>query len=623
MFIRETKKRNSSGGKTFCQYVLIQSSRVNGKPKQRNMVYLGSHKYLADKELRSNIAAALEEKIYNKIAFGPEDSPYRTLCREHREQVDVWYEKYLEKEEKDAVQKKRKTALSKPANAGTANFEEVDTTSIETSQCREAGAEWLTLNMGRQLKIDEFLKGKGFDPRETDMALLSIVARAVCPASEHKTAQWLGQSSALWEMFHTIKSSPDRFALYRMADKLSGCFEAFTHQIYHNTMDMFALKDTLMIYDLTNAYFEGRKLHSLLAQFGKSKEKRSDCKLLSLSAVVNKYGILKYAKVSKGNISECGTLLEMVEELKQRSGRQNLSKVIVMDAGIATEDNLKDLRKNGEKYICVSRTMIKDYEQYLSEDMTLISDRTGNKIEVKTLDLAGKPDKWMLVKSDMKKKKEESMANKLDEKFEAKLSGIAQGLHKKGGIKKADKVWERIGRARESSSRSQKKYDIEVKQKEGKAIEVTWTKHNDGNEKHGVYFIRTNIEEESDQELWDIYNTIREVESTFRCLKTDLRIRPIYHKCDKYSTAHVHLALMAYQIVAAIRLRLKENGINHDWTNIVQIMNTQKMNTIEMTLKTRELHIRKMSKPEEQVEEIYEFMGIKEFPKTTKNVVYH
>lgn len=630
MFIRETKKRNSSDGKTFCQYVLIQSYRVNGKPKQRNMVYLGSHKFLANKESRHKIAAALEDKIYNKTAFSSKGPPYHALSEEHRRLVDAWYEKYLEKEERDASEKKRRASLSKPANTDTANFEQVDTTSVETSQCREAGAEWLALTMAKQLKIDQFLEGKGFNPRETNMALLSMVARAVFPASERNTAQWLGESSALWEMFNTMEQPPNRFALYRMANILSDHFEAFIDQIYRNTMDMFALKDILLIYDLTNTYFEGRKLHSLLAQFGKSKEKRSDCKRMGLSAVVNKYGILKYAKVGEGNISETDTLLKMVKELKEKTHSQNLGKAIVMpacrqgrDAGITTEANLEVLRKNGEKYICVSRTMLKDYEQYLSEDMTLISDREGNKIEVKILDLDNKPDKWMLVKSDMKKKKEEPMADKLDEKFEAKLTNIAQGIHKKGGIKEINKVWERIGRARESSTRSQKKYDIEVGQKDGKAIEMTWGKHTDGNEKDGVYFIRTNTEDKSEKELWDICNTIREVESTFRCLKTDLRMRPIFHQMDKYSMAHIHLALMAYQIVAAIRHRLKENGINLDWTSIVQIMNTQKMNTIEMKLKTKELHIRKMSIPNEQVEKIYEVMGIKEFPNPTKTVVYH
>jgi len=89
-----------------------------------------------------------------------------------------------------------------------------------------------------------------------------------------------------------------------MAERLSEHFDDFTNHVYQNTMDMFGLKDTLMIYDLTNTYFEGRKLGSLLAKFAKSKEKRSDCKLVSFSAVVNQYGFLRYSKIDRGNISD-------------------------------------------------------------------------------------------------------------------------------------------------------------------------------------------------------------------------------------------------------------------------------------------------------------------------------
>jgi len=62
----------------------------------------------------------------------------------------------------------------------------------------------------------------------------------------------------------------------------------------------------------------------------------------------------------------------------------------------------------------------------------------------------------------------------------------------------------------------------------------------------------------SEEEIWGIYNTIREVESTFRCLKTDLRLRPVHHQEDRYCEAHLHLGLLAYQIVAPIRYMLKK-----------------------------------------------------------------
>jgi len=620
MFIRETKKSNAQSGKIFLQYVLIQSYRINGKSRQRNILYLGSHKFLQDKELRQKLAKALEEKIYNTLNIEGVGSYYDVLEKEYQQLVDSWYAKYLEKQQEDEIQ-----PLSRPADGKTATFEQIDTSSIDTSHCRELGAEWLCLNMTQGLNIDEFLQSNGFAQKETELALLSMISRAVFPASEHKTAQWLEQNSALSELFDTMEAAPNRFALYRIAERLSGHFDAFTEHVYQNTIDLFGLKDTLMIYDLTNTYFEGRKLGSILAKFGRSKEKRSDCKMVSFSAVVNKQGFLRYSRIDKGNISDSATLMDMIKELKGKSRSGYLDKVVVIDAGIATEYNLEQLRKNGEKYVCVSRTSLKDYEDYVSEGMTQLTDERGNKIEIKLIEPAGKPDKWLLVKSEMKKMKEQSIRSSFEEKFEEKLNIIRQGIHKKGGTKKINKVWERIGRAKESCKRVSGSYHIEVTEENGNALDIIWTKKDTGrDDRCGVYFIRTNLDNQSDRQIWNIYNTIREVESTFRCLKTDLQIRPVFHQKDKYSTAHIHLGLIAYQIVAAIRHRLKQHGIHSDWSNIVQIMNSQKMNTIEMKMKTKEVHIRKASTPEQPVRQIYEIMGIKQSPKPVKKyVVYH
>lgn len=620
MFIRETKKSNAQSGKIFLQYVLIQSYRINGKSRQRNILYLGSHKFLQDKELRQKLAKALEEKIYNTLNIEGVGSYYDVLDKEYQQLVDSWYAKYLEKQQEDEIQ-----PLSRPADGKTATFEQIDTSSIDTSHCRELGAEWLCLNMTQGLNIDEFLQSNGFAQKETELALLSMISRAVFPASEHKTAQWLEQNSALSELFDTMEAAPNRFALYRIAERLSGHFDAFTEHVYQNTIDLFGLKDTLMIYDLTNTYFEGRKLGSILAKFGRSKEKRSDCKMVSFSAVVNKQGFLRYSRIDKGNISDSATLMDMIKELKGKSRSGYLDKVVVIDAGIATEYNLEQLRKNGEKYVCVSRTSLKDYEDYVSEGMTQLTDERGNKIEIKLIEPAGKPDKWLLVKSEMKKMKEQSIRSSFEEKFEEKLNIIRQGIHKKGGTKKINKVWERIGRAKESCKRVSGSYHIEVTEENGNALDIIWTKKDTGrDDRCGVYFIRTNLDNQSDRQIWNIYNTIREVESTFRCLKTDLQIRPVFHQKDKYSTAHIHLGLIAYQIVAAIRHRLKQHGIHSDWSNIVQIMNSQKMNTIEMKMKTKEVHIRKASTPEQPVRQIYEIMGIKQSPKPVKKyVVYH
>ena len=76
----------------------------------------------------------------------------------------------------------------------------------------------------------------------------------------------------------------------------------------------------------------------------------------------------------------------------------------------------------------------------------------------------------------------------------------------------------------------------------------------------GVYLLRTSLNLQDEQTFWTIYNAIREIEYTFRVLKTDLDLRPIYHKTDAASMAHLHLGLLAYWLVATIRYQLKQKG---------------------------------------------------------------
>jgi transposase len=125
------------------------------------------------------------------------------------------------------------------------------------------------------------------------------------------------------------------------------------------------------------------------------------------------------------------------------------------------------------------------------------------------------------------------------------------------------------------------------------------------NNKAGIYFLRTSLKGKDEQTLWTIYNAIREIEYTFRVLKTDLDLRPIYHKTDDASMAHLHLGLLAYWIVSTIRYQVKLKGIHHSWSEIVRIMNAQKSvtTTIEND-KGETIQIRKCSEPTEQVEDI-------------------
>ena len=217
------------------------------------------------------------------------------------------------------------------------------------------------------------------------------------------------------------------------------------------------------------------------------------------------------------------------------------------------------------------------------------------------------------------------MNDHFSQRYEEDLEHIREALYKKGGTKKLDKVWERIGRLKERYPTANKHYKIEVTpdEKKNKAIDLKWKKTPvKPKSEEGIYFIRTSLSKQEEKTIWTIYNTLTEIEATFRVLKTDLLLRPVFHKTDENVEAHLFLGLLAYQLVATIRHQLKAKNINHDWRNIVRIMNTQKEVSTSMKSKSGEtIHIKKCSVPTASVKEIYDALQLKQQPYFMKKSV--
>ena len=144
------------------------------------------------------------------------------------------------------------------------------------------------------------------------------------------------------------------------------------------------------------------------------------------------------------------------------------------------------------------------------------------------------------------------------------------------------------------------------------------------NARSGVYFLRTSLDGHSEEMLWQFYNTIREIEATFRVLKTDLDLRPIYHKKDESTMAHLHLGILAYWVVNTVRYQLKQNGIASGWKEIVRIMNTQKaVTTLAQNHVEEVIKIRRCSEPNQKVIQLYDALKFKYAPFKKKKSVVH
>jgi len=360
-------------------------------------------------------------------------------------------------------------------------------------------------------------------------------------------------------------------------------------------------------------------LGSKKAKFGRSKEKRNDAKLIVLAIVINREGFLKYSNIFEGNMTDSKTLESIVTELSKQTSFTKRKPVVVIDAGIATEGNLKMLRKKHYDYVCVSRSTLKEYYADTDSTPVEIKDKRKQPIELMKVKTDEQSDEHFLwVRSKAKALKEQSMNGLLAQRFEEGIQAINEGIQKKSGTKRLNKVYERLGRLKEKYPSVHKYYTINITD-DGKGtathISCTHKTGEDPDKKAGIYFLRTTLDENSEKDLWMIYNIIREVESTFRTLKTDLDLRPIYHKTDEAAIAHLHLGLLAYWIVSTVRYQLKQQGFNSQWREIVRIMNTQKCVTTSLTNIDKEvISIRQCTEPTKKVRQIYDIMNYKYVP---------
>ena len=587
-------------------YRLCESYRYANGVRHQTIVHLGTLEELPDVEQKKALARRIDELVKNSRnasigLFKNDDVVVETLAQKH-------FAIIKEKQRIDIAQGK--------------DYHRVDTDSVENKNIREVGTEWLCKQALEQLNIPTFLDTNGWDSEDVKLALTHIISRAAYPASELRTSHWIGQNSAVCELTGYPLEKITKDKLYGISHRLYEVKDELEQHLSKRTNELFDLEDKIIIYDLTNTYYEGRMQGSVLAKYGRSKEKRSDAKIVVLAVVVNSEGFLKYSQVFEGNKSDSASLQKIIKQLSLRPAATEGKPTVVLDAGIATEDNVKLLRENNYNYICVSRSGMKKYTVDAASKPVQVFDKKEQPISLQKVKMEGCTDNYICVHSLAKQAKETGMNSRFGQRFEEGLTQIKDGISKKGGVKKQQKVWERIGRLKAKYSSIHKYYNIEVKVGEKDiAADIKWSQKT-VEKQEGKYLLRTNLNQNDEHTQWTIYNTIREIEATFRVLKTDLDLRPIYHKTDAAAMAHLHLGLLAYWVVNTIGHQLKQKGIKNEWRDIVRIMNTQKVVTTTMKNDCeQQIIIRQCSEPTEEVREIYDALKYKPKPFSHKKSV--
>jgi transposase len=289
----------------------------------------------------------------------------------------------------------------------------------------------------------------------------------------------------------------------------------------------------------------------------------------------------------------------------------------VLDAGIASEDNIQWLVENGYRYLVVSRKRKRDFDE---DKATLVKDMPGQTVKVQRVVHEETGEVELYCHSLLREKKEQAIQDRFAERFEAALQSLSNGLQKKGTTKRYDKILERIGRLKEKYSLAAQHYEITITPdpSSDKALAITWTRlakpHSQATHP-GVYCLRTNLSDWNEETLWYTYTMLTDLEAVFRSLKSELGLRPIYHHKEKRVNGHIFISLLAYHLVHTLRCQLKSQGIHDSWQTLRTKMENQQRVTVMLKREDgKTLHLRKATRAEAHQQEIYAALGVSAQP---------
>jgi len=616
MFISKAKKyhQNEDGTiVTYPYYRLTKSFRdASGAKRNRSVLCLGTLDGFTESErdeLADMLTAMIEEGEYVmhdnpslvSAAMGfyakYRESKY---ARENAPRLEAEYERAEAERRRDMVT--------------------VKITTLTQHEARAVGCESVCSSTLKLLDVRGYLASRGWHGEDIDMALMQIVARSIYPYSELKTVRYLQDNSALREMFHISKERITKDSLYRSARRLWEEHRGLEDHLHGHVCDIFKVEEKILLFDITNTYFEGRYDGSEICRYGRSKEKRNDCKIVVLAAVVNTEGLLVRTSIYEGNRGDSTTLEEVVGSIAHPADAQ-AGRIVVMDAGFHTASNIKWLKANGYDYITVLPSGESKFKAS-SDRIVRHEDCRHQEIRLQSgsVTIDGESHKALLVDSDAKMLKEKSMYEQACGRYEEGLASIKAGIGKKGGTKKRDAVNRRLGKLDGIYGAVRKSYDVTIeyegKGKDEKAIAMTWKRKDEKVEDvkkfHGKYVLLTSLDGNDEVNVWKFYNVIRTVENTFRILKTDLDIRPVYHKTDEGVKAHLNLAVLAYWIVSVTQYRLKIKGYeNVRWDEIMRIASTQVAVTAKVETESGDIiSIRQSTVPEDKLSIIYGLLEV-------------
>jgi Transposase DDE domain len=520
MFLRRYSR--TKNGKTHVYFALVESVRTDAGPRQRVVAHLGELNHDQERRWQRTVVVYNRQGDAQELRLFPDDD----------------------------------TPLPDDPDIARIRLDKVGWTNG-----RRFGDVWLARWLWQLLKLDEIVARHVPQNQETvapaDIVAIEVINRLCEPCSEFALAEHWYASTGLEDLLGVPDADVTKDRLYRTLDRLRTGKENIENDLKLRFGELFQLDYDLLLYDLTSTYFEGLAEDNDLARRGYSRDHRSDCVQVIVALVVTREGFPLAHYTWAGNTQDLQTVQRLVSAIEARFGVSN--RVWVMDRGMVSKDALTFLSAPGRRYLLATkRPALAEFQAELgAAGWQWLPDNPDVAVKLLQRDEVY----YLLARSKPRRLKERAIRRR-------QRRGLAKALKKlharvsSGRLKKRDKIIEAVGRLKERFPKARTFVTITVSDIPV-SLSYVWhvAKFRAALACDGAYLLRSNQAGWSAQEFWETYIQLTVIERAFRVLKSQLRLRPIWHHYSGRTEAHIFVCVLAYALWKTLDQLAKQAGL--------------------------------------------------------------
>lgn len=586
MFLRPHQR--SKDGKEHTYWTLVETVRTPQGPRQKTLCYLGELNGSAQARWLKTIDVFNEQgeveqlKLFPSHLEVPEDDPQVARVLVNR---------------------------------------------VRFERNRQFGSCFLGWDLWKRLGLDQFfaqaVDGDGADVPWSCVTAVLAINRLCAPGSELGIEERWYPGTALDDLLEIEEGKINDTRLYRCLDRILPHKTRLEQHLKQRYGELFGAEFDVLLYDLTSTYVEGAAEKNPMMRRGYSRDHRPDCEQMVIALIVNSEGFPFSYETFDGNRADVATMETILRMVERKYGKAR--RIWVMDRGVVSEANLAAIRKRGGQYLVgTPRSQMKRFEnELLQENWTQVRED----VEIKQIPIPQGEETYILCRTAGRKEKEKAIRERFSVRMENALRGLEKSIAQ-GRLKDRYKMERRLGRIQERYPQVNDLYQVTLENTaagprlvwEIKAERKQWR-----DLRQGAYLLRTNVQAESAEELWSKYMQLTEAEASFRVLKSELQIRPLFHQKEPRVKAHVLVAFLGYALWVTLKHLLKHRAAIVPQPSVSGVNNAQplspmkaldllsKLQSADIVLPTtdgREIRIRRVAEPSSEQKSLLHQLGL-------------